>query len=66
MHISCVESFWNKSEPSGLSSNVVYVWDESVGGSITSDDTVSALSEFLIGYEEPICLQPRVLFDYVV
>lgn len=60
-HIFSVESCGKATGAFPLNRNVVYVRDEFVGGSNPSDGTISTLFGFLLGCEERICHQPRLI-----
>lgn len=49
VHIICMESCGLPTEPSGHFLNLVYIRDERVGGSISSEDTLSTIAEALLG-----------------
>lgn len=51
VHIFCVESCGETTGPSRFSRNVVYSRSERVGGAKSSDDTLSTLSDMLLGGE---------------
>lgn len=51
VHIFCVESCGETTGPSRFSRNVVYSRSERVGGAKSSDNTLSTLSDMLLGGE---------------
>ena len=60
VHILCMDSCGKPSGPSKFSRNIVYTRNEIVGGSKDADDTLSTLTDALLGYEKTICPQPSV------
>lgn len=61
VHIFSVESLGETTGDTRFQRNRVYVREERVGGSKTSDDTISTLFELLFGRKTPITPQPKLL-----
>lgn len=57
---SCGEAARSDNDDTRLSRNIVYIREESVAGSKGSDDTLSTLSDCLVGSQYPASLQPEV------
>jgi len=60
VHILCMESCGDASGPTRFSRNIVYSRSECVGGSKTSDDTLSTLTDALLGAAGIGCADPEL------
>lgn len=60
VHLMCLESCGKPKGRTRFSRNLVYIRDERVGGSKTSEDTLSTIADVFLGRRKPRTAQPKM------